>query len=111
MAIRFGDMLLAAVTGDSERSKDECQHRKDEGLDGADEELEAVKGQRQQDRNKKGHHEQQDLSRQHVPEESKREADQPRQLRDELQDTDKEVDDTHGLTLAQTLHVEELAGV
>ena len=70
------------MSGYRQGAEDQRQHGEDEGLNGADEELQPVEGQRQQQWYQEGHHEQQDLSRQHVAEETKAEADKARDLGD-----------------------------
>src|SRR3972149_882411 len=68
------------------------QHREDERLDDADEQLKAVEDDGQDHRRQEGEHQDNHLPGEHVAEETECEAHQPHHLRYQLQDADEDVD-------------------
>src|SRR5687767_12115298 len=87
-------LLVVAVTGNREHRKDQGEGAEHESLDRTDEQLEAIEGHedRRCHSDEEGHNEEQDLTGEHVAEETGGEADESRKLGDELEDADEEVD-------------------
>src|SRR3989304_9346794 len=83
-----GGMLAVRHRHDSEHKR---QHGEDKRLDHADEQLQAVEDDGQPQRREEGEHQDHHLAREHVAEETECEAEQPHQLRYQLQYADEDV--------------------
>src|SRR5687768_17578069 len=69
-------LLVVAVAGHGHHRKHEREHGKDECLNQADEQLEAVEDVDQQEWHEEAHHEEKHLARENVAKETEGEADQ-----------------------------------
>src|SRR5438046_2381203 len=103
----FG-VLFRAVRAHGQHREYEGESAEHKCLDGANEKLQPVEDDqdRRGDREQKRHHEDQDLSRHHVAEETEGEADQPRELRDQLENADESV---YAVEVEELPHVSEEA--
>src|SRR3990172_1253789 len=106
-------VLFVAVVLNRTDREDKRQHREHRGLDEPHEELQPIDDVHEKEWHQERQHEDQDLAREHVSEETEGEADHADELREEFEDADKrhdavEVEELLEVTEAERLESPEL---